>query len=369
MQARQITLLHRAILWPIISAMTSTTRPLILRRIAASFAVVFALHAGAAPANSQPISEQQLVPIGGIDQWITITGEDRDNPVVLFLHGGPGSASSPWAESLTGSWERDVTVVHWDQRGAGRTLRASGPSIEPTMTVERMVDDGIEVSEYLIRHLHQKKIILVGASWGAILGVQMVKKKPALFCAYVGSAQTVNMRENIAAGYERTLQLARSGGNQTAINDLTGLGIPPWNSLRQMNLYFNWVQRYEAQSSTQLHYVRSADYSSAQDLADAGAAQTLAFTHFFGRDLDGPIMHVDLPALGTDFSIPIFMVQGEEDIRASPQIARAYFDSIKAPQKRFFLVPKTAHEFTEASVAMIHDVLIKEVRPACARAR
>src|SRR5260221_3313747 len=101
--------------------------------------------AAAAAPTPHPIHEEAFVRIGGSEQWITITGDDRANPVVLFLHGGPGDAYSPFAGSMFRGWEKDFTLVQWDQRGAGRTYGKSGPSVEPTMTVERMVKDGIEV--------------------------------------------------------------------------------------------------------------------------------------------------------------------------------------------------------------------------------
>src|SRR5271166_2909251 len=119
---------------------------------------------GTAPAKSSSattqttqLQEEGFVQIGGIGQWITIKGENKRNPVILFLHGGPGDAYSPFAESLFGTWEKDFTLVQWDQRGAGRTYGKTGPSIEATMTIDRMVQDGIEVSEYLTKHLSKKK--------------------------------------------------------------------------------------------------------------------------------------------------------------------------------------------------------------------
>jgi pimeloyl-ACP methyl ester carboxylesterase len=168
--------------------------------------------AGAA-GKIEPINEEGFVQIGGIGQCITIKGDDKRNPVILFLHGGPGDAWSPFANSWFGPWEKDFTLVQWDQRGAGRTYGKTGPSIEPTMTIDRMVQDGIEVSEYLTKHLGKKKIILVGGSWGSILGIYMAKQRPDLFYAYVGMAQLVNERVGQAASYARVLQLARAAGD------------------------------------------------------------------------------------------------------------------------------------------------------------
>src|SRR5579864_8679733 len=109
--------------------------------------------------SAKGIDEAMYVHLGGIDQWVTIRGEDRQNPVLLFVHGGPGDVTNPWSFALFAAWERYFTVVQWDQRGAGRTLRKSGRAIAPTITVERMVQDGLELSEYLRKHLGKEKIL------------------------------------------------------------------------------------------------------------------------------------------------------------------------------------------------------------------
>jgi pimeloyl-ACP methyl ester carboxylesterase len=132
------------------------------------------------------------VKIGGIDQWIQIRGQDRDNPVLLCLHGGPGATWLPLT-AVFAPWEKDFTVVQWDQRGAGKSLEASGPSIASTMSIQRMADDGIELAELLRAHLKKEKILLLGHSWGSILGVHMVLQRPDLFYAYVGTGQVAQM--------------------------------------------------------------------------------------------------------------------------------------------------------------------------------
>src|SRR5437867_11259392 len=93
------------------------------------------------------IDEGRYLMVGGIEQWITIRGEDRRNPVLLFLHGGPGDATNPWGYAVLRSWLKFFTVVQWDQRGTGRTLGKSGPSVAPTITIDRMTQDGIELAE------------------------------------------------------------------------------------------------------------------------------------------------------------------------------------------------------------------------------
>jgi pimeloyl-ACP methyl ester carboxylesterase len=315
--------------------------------------------------TAEGISEQMFVQIGGIPQWITIKGEDRDNPVVLFVHGGPGDALSPYADSRYAGWGKSFTLVQWDQRGAGRTFMKNGPSIEPTMTVERMAQDGIEVAEFLTRHLHQRKIIILGGSWGSILGIYMAHVRPDLFYAYVGSAQMVNWQEDLSASYARVLGMGRAAGDQEAIAALTAIGPPPWHSIAKWPVYRKWERIYQAKLVTAPPNPAtiSPEYASPEDQAQYAEADDFSFMHFWGGTLSGPLTKVDLPALGKTFAILIFIIQGQEDLTADPELAKAYFDSIKAQSKQFYLVPGTGHEDSTTSLALTLKVLIEQVRP------
>jgi len=332
----------------------------------ASFAIPQDVAAEALPAAAaKPVKEEMFVRIGGIDQWITIRGADRNNPVVLFLHGGPGDAWSPLADAMFQGWEKDLTLVQWDQRGAGRTYGKSGPSIEPTMTVERMAQDGVEVAEFLTKHLDKKKIIIVGGSWGSILGIHMSHARPDLFYAYVGLAQIVNERKNLSASYARVLELARASGDQQAITALTALGPPPWDSLSKWPVYRKWERAYQAKLVTAppAPDTLSPAYASPQEQAQYEAAEDFCFEHFWGLKMSGPLQDVDLPALGMNFAIPIFILQGQADLTAMPELAKAYFDSIKAPRKQFLLVPGTGHEPSAPQLNLTLKVLIEQIRP------
>jgi pimeloyl-ACP methyl ester carboxylesterase len=141
------------------------------------------------------IDEAKYVEIGGIEQWITIRGEDRRNPVLLFLHGGPGDVTNPWSYAVFRPWLKAFTVVQWDQRGAGRTLGIKGASSASTLTVARMTQDGVELAGFLRSTLQKDKIIVIGHSWGSILGLLMVKARPDFFYAFVGTAKSRIRRE------------------------------------------------------------------------------------------------------------------------------------------------------------------------------
>ena len=132
------------------------------------------------------IQEQYATPIGGLRQWLTIRGEDRANPVILFVHGGPASPVTPSLWQFQRPLEEYFTVVDWDQRGAGKTFAEASPdAIAPTLTIERYVDDAIEVAEHLRTHLGQRKVILVAHSWGTIVAMQAALKRPDLFLSLI----------------------------------------------------------------------------------------------------------------------------------------------------------------------------------------
>jgi len=172
-----------------------------------------------APASPNSIDEARFVEIGGIQQWITIRGDDRNNPVLLFLHGGPGDAINPWAYAGFGGWSKHFTVVQWDQRGAGRTFGKNSGAPSGSITVARMTQDGIELAELLRRELRTDKLVLVGHSFGSILGVFMVKARPELFHAFVGTGQVADPRRNYAVAYSALLQKAQTLGDQPAIRN------------------------------------------------------------------------------------------------------------------------------------------------------
>jgi pimeloyl-ACP methyl ester carboxylesterase len=136
------------------------------------------------------IDEQGHVPIGGIDQWIAIQGEERTKPAILYLHGGPGEAQSPFLNTFA-PWKHDFTVVNWDQRGAGKTFEKNGEAT-PDVTLHRLTEDAVEVTRYALNRLGQRKLILVGQSFGATLGLRVARRAPDLYYAFVGTGQFVN---------------------------------------------------------------------------------------------------------------------------------------------------------------------------------
>ena len=305
------------------------------------------------------IDEGSYVNIGGIEQWITIRGEDRSNPVLLFLHGGPGDVTNPWSFAFFAPWERYFTVVQWDQRGAGRTLRKTGEAVASTMTVARMTQDGIELAEYLRKHLGKDKIIVVGHSFGTILELGMVRAKPELFYAYVGTGQVADEAKNYSAAYDALLQKAQATGDQQAIEDLKRVGPPPYKSSEGYGVQRKWSNKFEGSyeflyGTTGLALV--APGGSIQDLNDDFDGQILADV------LVPQTKSMGQAELGLESSLPMFVFEGEEDFTTPTALARQYVESMKAPRKEFVTISGGHFAVFTHSDQFLQE-LVKRVRP------
>jgi pimeloyl-ACP methyl ester carboxylesterase len=305
------------------------------------------------------IDEAMYVKIGGIDQWVQIRGQDRNNPVLLCLHGGPGGS---WLAltKLFLPWEKEFTVVQWDQRGTGKTLETTGPSVADTMSVDRMAQDGIEVTEFLRNHLRKDKIILLGFSWGSILGIRMVKERPDLFYAYVGTGQISNMPKSQQLSYAYVLEKARAANDKRAVKALEGIGPPPFDSMEKILVYFQTLPTYECESDRNVPAgAFTAPNYSLRDIyyLIKGFAQVPTYRVYH------EMLSMELSSLGPDFKIPIFFFQGAQDERALAPLAKEYFDRIEAPRKEFVLLEGAGHFAVLSMPDRFLQELVTRVRP------
>jgi pimeloyl-ACP methyl ester carboxylesterase len=307
---------------------------------------------------SDPVHEQAYVPIGGIDQWIEIMGASKSNRVLLVLHGGPGSTWDPFSD-LFQDWESHFTMVYWSQRGAGKTFRKTGPSIASTMTIDRMVDDAIEVAEYLRGHLHKDRIVLLGHSWGTVLGIEMVQKRPELFSAYIGTGQEVNLVEDERAGYGETLRRARAAGRADAVKELEGLGQPPYDDIQKMVVERKWTGVFDTPSDATFDASwKNPTWFSADDSAERNRAWLFSNLIMFGQQRqDGPVMQVNFEKSARTFSIPMIFIQGETDHIAPTSLATEYVKEISAPRKVLVTLPGGGHN----AVFAMKDAFLAEM--------
>lgn len=302
------------------------------------------------------INEARCVRIGGIDQWLQISGADRDNPVLLWLNGGPGGSTVP-SICLYKSWQHSFTIVMWDQRGEGKTFERSGESVAVSMTIDKMSSDGIEIAQYLRRHLHSNRIILLGHSWGSILGIHMIVKRPDLFVAYVGTGQVVSLPRQLEDGYTRLV--ARAATNSQAQDDLKKIGPPPWNNGDAYHVVNVWADALDPPSKVKSDVCAVEKLISPPPYIQAGA-------QFSGRMLFDAIGRENMGAFATQFAVPVVFIQGSDDLLTTTSVVREYFEKITSPHKDFAEIGGVGHLAIFRDPDGFLEQLLTKVRPLLA---
>ena len=310
-------------------------------------------------ANTTPIQEAKYVTLGGIEQWITIRGADRANPVLLLIHGGPGDAQSA-LRSTYAVYEKDFTIVQWDQRGAGRTY-LKNPNSPPVP--ERVELDGIELAQYLCAYLTKKKILLLGHSWGSHLGVEMVQRRPELFAAYVGTGQVGSWRANVRAQFDFMLAKSRLANDRQKVKLMEAIGTPDPTDAKQ---YFSWWRMRNP-------YMPPSDAKWFEDLklmVQSNPEFTEEYLKAWGDGMGysgqttlSGMLSTELPTTARTIKVPFFVIQGKEDMATPTSVAVQYFNVVKAPKKKLILIEHAGHFALVTHREEFLAALLKYVRP------
>jgi pimeloyl-ACP methyl ester carboxylesterase len=280
------------------------------------------------------VQEAGYLQIGGAPQWLEVRGWDRANPVILWLHGGPGLPVLPAAYASFLPWERTFTIAHWHQRGAALTY-AAAPATEAPLTIDRMVHDGVEVAEYLRRRLGKDHIIVIGHSWGTVLGAHMVQQRPDLFAAYVGTGQMNSLEDDGRDLFAAAMVRARAGSNATAIEALRDVATLPPTDVGRMDAVRRWGRTEDVSDNPLLVFIAPL-LSPAYPVTKIFSVSR-GFVHsrrtLFDEELRVRLEH-DVPELKT----PAFLFQGKDDWQVSTPAAVRYFERLRSPRKEIVLL-------------------------------
>ncbi len=233
-------------------------------------------------------------------------------------------------------WLKAYTVVQWDQRGSARTLGRNGRASVETLTIDRLVRDGVELAETLRASLQKDKIILVGHSWGSVLGVLMAKARPDLFQAFVGTGQVGDPSRGYQVAFEALLAKARAADDVRAVRELEAVGPPPYSDGRGYQVQRRWSNLFEGADAfiaSMLGFALSAPGYTMRDVND----------WFDGQGLSAGRLVPESKALPADtltgrFTLPVFVIQGYEDFTTPTSLAKTFVDRLDAPRKAFVTI-------------------------------
>jgi len=316
----------------------------------------------------QGVERLEAVRIGGIDQWASIRGRDRRNPVLLVIHGGPGYVLMPESWWMSRDWEEYFTVVLWDQRGAGKTLLINDPAkLAPTMTLERSVTDAEEMVVWLRKEFGKHKVFVLAHSAGTYVGLQLATHHPDWLYAYIGVGQMADMPESERRGWAFAMDQARAAGNAQAVRELQSIapyfapGHPsPLKDLyleRKWVGYFGGVMAYRHDNDADSDLVKlSPDYSR-EELRHIYDGNEFAERFLLADLIDGDW------SVMRRFGCPMFLFEGRHDYNASSEVAHEWFEKVEAPAKQFVWFEDSAHMPMTEEPGKFLVSLVRFVRP------
>ena len=317
--------------------------------------------------SPQGIEALREVEIGGIKQWISVRGRDRRNPILLFIHGGPGYTEMPIAWLYQKPWEDYFTVVQWDQRAAGKTAAANDQAkVLPTVSIERMTRDGEELVSLLRRDYGKDKVFVVGHSWGTVIGLNLAIRRPDWLHAYIGMGQMIDWKSAEKVGYDFALREARADNNAKAIAQLEGIApYPPPDrpaTFDQVVAQRTWVIHYGGLTKHRPDFnydlnarKLSPDYTEADHAASRNNGVNL-------QQLLPDLTRMDFTKT-TELKTPVFIFAGRRDYQTPSEVAAVWFDRVKAPQKKLVWFEHSAHVMYLEQPGKTLTHLVQDIRP------
>lgn len=298
-------------------------------------------------ANGEPlpgsVAELTTVNTGGHDLGLMIRGTSTENPVLLFLAGGPGGSELGAMRRHLPALEESFTVATWDQRGAG----TSYDELDPTQTVslEGYVSDTIAVTDYLRDRFAQDKIYLAGQSWGTTLGVMAVQQRPDLYRAFVGTGQMVSQLASDRIFYEDTLAWAETTGNQGLVDQLQAAGPPPYSAM----FPYETALSHEQDVYPYDHTGNSEGSGQMSENLLVSEYTLIDQVHVIGAFMDTfaalypQLQEVDFRKTATEFEVPMFFVQGAHEADGRAQPFADWYPMIQAPVKDMVVFDSSGH--------------------------
>jgi proline iminopeptidase len=280
-------------------------------------------------------------PVGGVEQSVIIRGRDRANPVLLFVHGGPGSSETVALRRFNAALEDDFVVVYWDQRYAGQSYDAKLP-VPREQTIQQYVDDLGVVVDRLRARFGRQRVGILAHSWGTVPGILYAEDNPGKLYAYVGVGQVANVPESEKRSYAWVLREAKARRADKAVAELERLGPPP----RPGSIF------------TPREWIMAFGGSFHGDMTNTSLiAQSLGQSEANGRDLvafgksgqySETLLHGEFTRFVIDdapraYGVPIFLLSGRYDRQSEASVARGFFDRITAPRKAFVWFEQSAH--------------------------
>lgn len=308
------------------------------------------------------ISSVEKVMLGGLEQYLIIRAKDTTKPVMLFLHGGPGSPEYAFMKNTNQTIENDFLMVYWEQRGAGKSYSKDIP-VE-SMNLSQFISDTQELSKYLAKRFKKEKIYIMGHSWGSFLGILTTYQHPELFHAYFGVGQVCDQYRGEQISFEWVKEQANKHNNKKAIEALSGISFPKSDAASDLWLDFlkverNYVTQFGGGITHEMNgmwpvikmVLNTKEYTFGEKL-NFMPASLFSIKHLWSEVISKNLSN-DIDSI----QVPVYIFQGKHDYQTPYLVAKEFFDQLKAPQKEFFTFENSAHSPVMEEVEKFNSIV------------
>jgi proline iminopeptidase len=306
-----------------------------------------------------PVDTSFLLKVNGVEQYLEIKGMSRSNPVLLFIHGGPSWPATPMIRKFNQDLTRNFVLVSWDQRNCGKSKSDSSARLTPDLYVE----DAHGVTEYLKKTFHKNKIIIACHSWGTIIGIYLVQKYPNDYAAYVGMGQFVNPNQSESLAHAFVVEQAKLHKDQATIDAVQDIPFSEQTGYKNgfddlirfsmlANPYFKSTEVAGLPDPTQLY----EDYKQIDWMTPVMTTGKTLFNYMNEK-------HINFSPY-KEFRLPVYFFIGRYDHNTSATVAEEYFETIRAPKKKFYWFEHSGHSPNWEEPALFYKRLL-EVQVAC----
>ncbi len=293
--------------------------------------------------NSKSIDTTQFVNIGGIKQFISIKGK-INKPLLLYLHGGPGAATSSHRQQITNILEENFLVVHWDQRGSGKSLI---PNLKAP-TLSEMKQDAEEILLFLMEKYNKDKIVLVANSWGTVLGFHLALKYPSKIASLIAISPLINNQKSQKLTNKKLIKHYKQRSNTEAVKQLKSINIP-YEKVEDMAIQFKWISDFKGTHIPDNEFENYLEYFKEWER--------------LWMPLYKELYAMNLLNHKTVFKVPTYVLIGDKDLTTSTELTEKFYKKLVAPKKQLFLLKDVGHQIPAyKSVEMqnlICDILVK----------
>ncbi len=320
----------------------------------------------AAIVSETGVASLEPVMLGGVEQWILIRGHDVGNPVLIYLHGGPGSPAIPYGRIAFGGLEQRFTVVTWDQRGCGKSY---SPQIDAqSITLEQLLSDTRELIALMRERFEADAVYLMGASWGSVLGVFTARDYPEFLHAYVGVGQFIDAERTMRLAHAAALERATDLGNQEAIEELSAIQQYPEIDWNRWGDVVSWLEAFgfgdihdTSLYAALVDSLMTATEYTQQDFANQDEWEQL----YWASPLNGDpawMSGLDVPSQVPQLDVPVFFLAGRFDYKTPGELVEEYMDLLEAPAgKQMIGFENSAHGLFFEEPATLRSVMVNTV--------